>query len=111
MNRNILNSLVLCLTLGVFSLPESAWSGEDRMHQWQLSLLYNPSEQQLKVERRGRVMIYDGMHRAEIDRALGEQFDRIEHMMFVNTVVTDAQGKPVTDPETGELMVEADGCD
>lgn len=111
MNRNILNSLVVCVTLGSFYLPASAMGKEDKMHQWQLALLYNPSEQQLKVERRGRVMIYDGLRGAEIDRALDEEFDRIEHMMFVNTIITDAQGEPVKDPTTGEMMVEADGCD
>ena len=111
MNRNILNSLVICVTLGSFYLPVSARGDDDKMHQWQLSLLFDPGEQQLKVERRGRVMIYDGLRRAEIDRALDEEFDRIEHMMFVNTIVTDAQGEPVKDPKTGELMVEADGCD
>jgi hypothetical protein len=32
-------------------------------------------------------------------------------MMFINTVVTDDDGVPMTDPETGELLVENDGCD
>jgi len=111
MNRNILKNLVICVTLGSCYLPASAYGDDDKMRQWQLSLLFNPSEQQLKVERRGRVMIYDSLHRAEIDNALNEEFDRIEHMMFVNTIITDAQGEPVKDPQTGELMVEADGCD
>ena len=40
-----------------------------------------------------------------------EQYDRIESMMFVNTVVTDDDGVPLTDPKTGEFLVENDGCD
>ena len=31
--------------------------------------------------------------------------------MFVNTVVTDDNGVPLTDPETGEVLVENDDCD
>ena len=32
-------------------------------------------------------------------------------MMFVNTVVTDDNGNPLKDPESGEVVVEHDGCD
>ena len=81
------------------------------MRNWQLALLMNPSEQQQKVEERGRVMIYDGMHTAVINRALDEQFDRIDHMMFTNTILTDEAGNPLRDPETGLVMVEEDGCE
>ena len=73
------------------------------MRQWQLGLLLNPSVHQLDLERKGRVVIYDGLRSADIDRALEQQFDRIDSMMFIGTVVTD--------PETGEVMVEDDGCD
>jgi hypothetical protein len=56
-------------------------------------------------------MIYDGMRSADVEKALDEAFDRIDSMMFVNTVVTDTEGAPVHDPETGQLVVEEDGCD
>ena len=83
----------------------------DRMREWQLSLLLEPSEQQLKVERKGRVMIYDGLHSADISRVLDQQFHRLEHMMFTNTIVTDSTGKPRRDPVTGAMLVEEDGCE
>ena len=67
-------------------------------------------EHQLEVERKGRVFIYDGMHTTDVERALDEEFDRIEHMMFSSTIITDTEGKPVTNPETGQVMVEEDGC-
>lgn len=111
MNRGALISLVLCVMLGGFSVQASAKSGDDKMRQWQLGLLLNPGVHQLDVERRGRVVIYDGLHSADIDRALEEQFERIDSMMFTGTVVTDARGVPIKDPETGEVMVEDDGCD
>ena len=63
------------------------------------------------MERRGRVFIYDGLRDTEVERALDEQYDRVESMMFINTVVTDDEGAPLTAPESGELLVENDGCD
>ena len=40
-----------------------------------------------------------------------EQFDRLEHMMFIRVVVTDDSGK-ARRSETGEIVTESDdGCD
>ena len=77
---------------------------------WQERMLFNPSESQLDLEKRGRVMIYDGMTSKQVARALDTQFDRIQSMMFVRTVVTDAEGEIQHDPETGTVLVEDDGC-
>jgi hypothetical protein len=68
---------------------------------WQLQLLLEPSEQQLRVEDKGRVVIYDGLKSTEIDKALDQQFERIEHMMFIRTQVAA--------PEGGYAQVD-DGC-
>jgi hypothetical protein len=38
-------------------------------------------------------------------------FDRFQSMMFVNAVLTDADGKPARDPESGKVITEDDGCD
>ena len=69
---------------------------------WQMRMLFNPPESQLNVEKRGRIMIYDGLKEARIERLMDTQFDRIESMMFVRTIITDN--------ETGEDTVEDDGC-
>ena len=88
-----------------------AGADEERMRDWQISMLFNPSEHQLEAEQKGRVMIYDGLYSAEVNRAMEQQFDRIERMMFTNTIITDEAGKPLQDPKTGLVMVEEDGCE
>ena len=110
MNRVTLISLVTSVMIGCFSTTVYAKSSDDKMRQWQLGLLLNPGVHQLDLERKGRVVIYDGLRSADIDRALEQQFDRIDSMMFTGTVITDTRGVPVTDPVTGEVMVEDDGC-
>jgi hypothetical protein len=38
------------------------------------------------------------------------QYDRIESMMFVRTIVTNDEGNAMHDSETGQVIVEDDGC-
>lgn len=85
--------------------PVSASAGD-----WQLSLLFEPPASQIDREARGRVMIYQGVTDKTVERALDEQFDRVEYMMFVGTVRTDETGQPLRDEDTGEMLVEDDGC-
>ena len=71
---------------------------------WQERTLFSPSPAQLTMEQdRGRIMIYEGMKDVQVAMAMDRQFDRIEHMMFVGTVVTDGQGNVQIDPETGQI--------
>jgi hypothetical protein len=72
---------------------------------FQYNVLFNPSPAQLKAEDRGQVMIYDGLDNAVVERALDEQFGRIEHMMFVRTRQSSSD-----DDDDGEGYVEDDGC-
>ena len=69
---------------------------------FQQKVLFSPNKSQLKAEARGRVMIYDGLENTEVERALDQQFDRIEHMMFVRTRHTETDG---------EVSYEDGGCD
>jgi hypothetical protein len=78
---------------------------------WQQRRLEYPTEPELRWESKNRVMIYEGMTDREVKHALDNHFDRIESMMFINTVVTDENGEPLKDPETGRVVTEIDGCD
>jgi hypothetical protein len=109
MDRMIHSLLIVLAMSSLFS--NSTMAGDDPARNWQLSLLFNPGEQQYKMENRGRVFIYDGLRDTEVERALDEQYDRVESMMFVNTVITDEDGEPLRDKNTGEMLVENDGCD
>lgn len=109
MNGSINNVLLILAMSAVFS--HSTLADDDSQLNWQLGLLFNPGDHQYEMERRGRVFIYDGLRDSVIEQALDEQFNRIEGMMFVNTVLTDDHGAPLTDPVTGEFLVENDSCD
>ena len=77
---------------------------------WQEKLLFSPADSQLKMEQRGRIMIYDGFTDRQIAMAMDTQFNRIESMMFVRTIITNDDGNAVVDSETGQVVVEDDGC-
>lgn len=77
---------------------------------WQEKMLFNPSESQLELEKRGRVMIYDGLQETQVARAMDLEFERIQSMMFVRTIATNSEGSVLRDEETGEVVVEDDGC-
>jgi hypothetical protein len=93
--RRLLNGLLLVSVL--VSVPVVA--GADDI--FQMNALFNPSQALQKAEARGRVMIYDGLDEADVERALDEQFERIEHMMFTRTRHTGPDGF---------VSVEGDGC-
>ncbi len=72
------------------------------MNSFYQKTLFNPSDSMLKAESRGRIMIYDSMDNETVERAMDEQFDRIDNMMFVRTHYVQANG---------DHYVDDDGCD
>jgi hypothetical protein len=78
---------------------------------WQVERLLSPTAAQQARDAGLNVFIYDGLTDSTVERVMDEQFARIQSMMFTRVVVTDTQGEPVKDPETGEVVVEEDGCD
>ena len=68
---------------------------------FQQKMLFSPSESMLEAEARGRIMIYDGLDSASVDRAMDEQFNRIDNMMFIRIHHEE---------DNGQYSVDDDGC-
>ena len=102
-------SVALLIVLSLISLTFT--NGSEASESWQMRRLFHPTPADLANEQQGKVMIYEGLTDKTVDQALDEHFDRIESLMFIRTVVTDDAGNPLRNPDTGELVVEEDGCD
>ena len=96
-------SLLILIVLIMGTLLAPVTKAADADDGFQYNALFNPTPAQLKAEDRGRVMINDGLDSAVVERALDEQFDRIEHMMFVRT-------RQSTSDDDDEYIVEDEGC-
>jgi hypothetical protein len=72
--------------------------------------LFEPTQGELRDEAKGRIYIYDGLRDTDFSRAMDEEFERVENMMFIRIKPTDEQGEVFKDPDTGEDLVQDDGC-
>lgn len=70
--------------------------------QWQQRRLFAPTPNELQQETAGRIFIYDGLMEADLDRALDDQFQRLESMMFIRIK------RPL--PEGDVVAYEDDDC-
>jgi hypothetical protein len=85
---------------------------ENTVEQWQLTRLFSPTENDLQNEANGKVFIYSGLKDIDVDHALDKNFNRIQSMMFIKTIVTDSDGEPEIDKATNMTIAEYDdGCD
>ncbi len=96
--------------LGILLLAASAapWAADVR--EIELRRLFEPTTAELRAEAAGRIYIYDGLRDTDIARALGEEFDRVDAMMFVRTKNTTRSGDTAKDPKSDQVAVEDDGC-
>jgi hypothetical protein len=76
----------------------------------ELRRLFEPTDAEQAAEAKGRIHIYDGLRDTDVQRALDEEFERVDNMMFIRTRKTDASGEVKRDDETGEEEYEDDGC-
>ena len=83
---------------------------EEGVRDIDLRRLFEPTEAEREEEATGRIYIYDGLRDIDVERAMRDEYDRIENMMFVREKKTDGKGEVLKDPATGEDVVEDDGC-
>lgn len=110
-----MKKVTLKLIVSVAFYCTLAWSVEtyadsDKYIQWQLASIHSPSEKHLSKESKGWIAIYDGLTDRQVLNAMDKQFNRVEHMMFVNTRVTNSTGEVLQDSSSGEEITEDDGC-
>ena len=79
--------IITCLATGLSMITHQSTAGS-----WQQERLLQPSAAQRDAEHAGRVVIYDRVDEALVDRALDNQFERIENMMFVRVQHIQADG-------------------
>lgn len=102
--------LLNCL-IALFASHIHAAIGEGNNENWQQRRLMQPTPDELHWEQAGNVMIYDGLTDHQVATAMDRHFNRIQAMMFTRVVVTDETGTPKEDPDTGQTIIENDGCD
>lgn len=109
-NRNVFAVHIAALCLLAMTCGSACAGDRDTDYQWQLARLLSPTKAQLGYEKLGEVFIYKGMKSSDIDKAMDKAFDRIQYMMFINTVHANNQGEPQRDPVSNEPIVDDDGC-
>ena len=90
--------------------PATASSGATDVTEIERRRLFEPTPSELRAEAAGRVYIYEGLRDRDVERAMEEEFKRVENMMFIRVKPTDRNGKPMKDPKTGAEYVQDDGC-
>ena len=83
---------------------------EGDLREIELRRLLEPTPAELRAEQAGRIYIYDGLRDVDIDRAMDEEFHRLDSMMFIRVKITDQKGEVQKDPDTGVAYVQDDGC-
>jgi hypothetical protein len=76
----------------------------------ELRRLFEPTTSERAAEAKGEIYIYEGLRDIDVQRAMDEQFGRVENMMFIRTIKTDETGKTARDPKTGAAVPSDDGC-
>lgn len=91
--------------VGTLLLATSA-QGKD-LREIELRRLFEPTRAELRAEREGRIFIYEGLREGDIARAMREQFQRVDSMMFIRVQpnpATSGSGDPTP------VYYQDDGC-
>lgn len=111
MKFNIVDIVIVISALFLASVTAETRADESAAMAWKMKQIHQPSSDQLRREQQGHVFIYAGLKDKQVDQVMNTQFERLDRMMFTRVIVTDEQGEPAIDRETGEVEVLDDGCD
>lgn len=73
----------MALLLGVVFLGVSSIVSAADVREIELRRLFEPTPSELAQEEKGRIYIYDGLRDKDVQRAMEQEFDRVENMMFI----------------------------
>jgi hypothetical protein len=76
----------------------------------ELRRLFEPTPSELRAERAGRIYIYEGLREDDIVRAMREQFDRVNSMMFIRVRPTPVPRDPAQGAKPTQVSYQDDGC-
>ena len=84
--------LTTAVAVGLGSVSGAAQSKD--LRDVELRRLFQPTSAELRQEQSSRVYIYDGLKEADIDRAMQEQFQRVDSMMLIRVKPASAPRSP-----------------
>jgi len=97
-------SAVCCCLFSVPAMADSHGASIAPSQTFQMRRLLQPTALERAAEEKGRIYIYDSMEFGDVDRAIDENFDRMQNMMFIRIRHLPPTG-------SGPVMVEDDDCD
>jgi len=97
------------LIAGLSGVAAEATAAEN----WQERRLLHPTAAEIESEKRGRIFIYDRLEEGVVDKAMDQNFSRIDNMMFVrmrHPAPADSETSPDGENESQEDGWEDDDC-
>ena len=76
----------------------------------ELRRLLEPTPAEVRAEQEGRIYIYDGLKEEDIARAIEEQFNRVDSMMFIRVQPTPVPPTPGKGGDPSPVYYQNDDC-
>jgi hypothetical protein len=92
---------IAAMAIGMILLSATAHAKD--LRDIELRRLFDPTPTEIRQERAGRVYIYDGLKETDVERAMGEEFSRVDSMMFIRVQPTPAP--PREDPSAAPTPI------
>ena len=103
----LIATLLAAILAGLLLLERDAWAAD--LRDIELRRLFEPTPAELRAERSGRIYIYEGLLESDVARAMAEQFDRVDSMMFIRVQRPVQKAEPKS-KEPVKYYTQDDGC-